>query len=59
MFLFLSSRLRRYLLVVLVMPLLGRVLHGAGSRVAPRNPRAGRVLTGAGSTLQAGRRRRR
>jgi len=55
---FLSSRFRRWLLLVLVLPLVGRVLEAVGLRVAPDRPRAGRALTSTGQRLQRGRRRR-
>ena len=56
----LSARFRTWILLVLVLPLLGRVLEAIGLRVAPKRPRAGNVLTGAGQRMQhRGRRRRR
>ena len=61
MWLFLSARLRSWLLFALVLPLVGRLLQAVGVRVAPRNARAGRLLTQAGDIARApaGRRRRR
>lgn len=61
MWLFLSARLRRWLLVAFVLPLVGRVLEGAGRRTAPSRPKVGDALTRAGGTLRyaKGRRRRR
>ena len=58
MFVFLSSRLRRWLVFVLVLPLIGRLVETVGVRVAPARPRAGRALTTTGQTLRRGRRRR-
>jgi hypothetical protein len=57
MFALLSGRLRRWLLLVLVLPLAGRLLEAVGLRIAPRRPRAGRALTGTGQRLRRGRRR--
>ncbi|MCW2606263.1 MAG: hypothetical protein JWO60_956 [Frankiales bacterium] len=60
---FLSARLRRWVLLVLVVPLVGRVLEGLGVRLGER--RSGRVLRSAGGHLRgpqtdpARRRRRR
>jgi hypothetical protein len=59
MWLFLSARLRSWLLFALVLPLVGRLLQAVGVRVAPRNARAGQLLTQAGGLAQGGRRRRR
>jgi hypothetical protein len=59
MMLLLSARLRRWLFVVLVLPLIGRVIEGVGQRVEPNRPRAGRAIRGAGSVLRSGRRGRR
>ena len=54
MMFFLSTRLRRWLFAVLILPLVGRVLEKGAVRVAPRNARAGRAMTGVGQTLQSG-----
>ena len=62
MWLFLSSRLRTWLLFTVVLPLVGRLLQVVGVRVAGRSPRAGQALGRAGSfarTPQARRLRRR
>lgn len=45
---FLSTRLRTWVLVAVLLPLFGRVLERAAPRVAARNPRAGDVLGKAG-----------
>ena len=52
-----STRLRRWLFAVLVVPLVGRLLESAGGRMSPSRPRAGQALTGAGRTLRRGRSR--
>jgi len=57
MWLFLSSRLRRWLLVAFVLPFAGRGMEAVGTRLATSRPRASRALTGTGQRLQAGRRR--
>jgi hypothetical protein len=59
MWVFLSGRLRRWVLVALVLPVLGRVLLALGVRVEQRNPRTGRALTKAGSLAGSRSRRRR
>lgn len=59
MWLFLSARLRSWVLFALVLPLVGKLLQAVGVRVAPRNARAGRLLDQAGGLAQGGRRRRR
>lgn len=51
-FAFLSARLRRWFLLVVVLPLVGRILQALGIRVAGRNPRAARVLGRAGGHLR-------
>ncbi|MCW2726843.1 MAG: hypothetical protein JWN35_3764 [Frankiales bacterium] len=56
MFAFLSGRFRRWLLLVLVVPLVGRLLEAIGVRIAPRRPGAGRTLTRTGRRLRRGRR---
>ena len=48
MWLFLSSRLRTWLLFTLVLPLAGRLLQALGVRVAGRSPRTGQALSRAG-----------
>lgn len=59
MFALLSGRFRRWLFLVLVMPLLGRVLEAVGVRVGATKPRAGETMTGLGQRMQnRGRRRR-
>ena len=58
MWLFLSARLRSWVLFALVLPLVGRVLEAVGVRVAPRSPRAGNALTSAGGYARMGRGRR-
>jgi hypothetical protein len=59
MFVFLSGRLRRWLFLVLVLPLFGRVLEAVGLRVGARKPRAGDAMTQIGQRMQnRGRRRR-
>lgn len=47
---FLSARLRRWFLLVVVVPLLGRVLQAVGVRLGDR--RAGRVLRSTGGHLR-------
>lgn len=59
MVLFLSSRIRRWLFAVLILPLLGRGLERMGGKVGRGRPRAGRALTQTGQVLQAGRSRSR
>ena len=59
MFAFFYGRLRRWLVYVLVLPLIGRLVETVGVRVAPARPRAGRALTTTGQTLRRGRGRRR
>ena len=59
MWFLISTRLRRWLLVALVLPLVGRVLERIGMRVGASRPRAGRALVSTGSTLRRGRRGRR
>ena len=61
MWLFLSRRLRQWLIVAFVLPLVGRLMQGAAPRVAARNPRAGDLLHRVGGYASAprGRRRRR
>lgn len=49
MWLFLSSRLRSWLLFALVLPVAGRLLEVLGVRVAGRSPRAGQALSRAGA----------
>ena len=44
MFAFLSARFRRYLVVTIVLPVVGRLLEAVGVRVGRRNPQAGRAL---------------
>ena len=48
-FAFLSARVRQYLLLAFLVPLVGRLLQRIGVRVGARNPRAGQLLTQAGS----------
>ena len=55
----LSHRFRTWLLVVLVLPVVGRLLEALGVRVGGSRPRAGGALTSAGRRMQRGRRRRR
>ena len=57
MMFFLSTRLRRWLFAVLVLPLAGRLLEKLGVRLTPRRPRVGTALTGVGQTLRPKRRR--
>ena len=45
---FLSSRVRTWVLLAVLLPLVGRVLETLGLRIGARNPSAGRVLTTAG-----------
>ncbi|MGI8535377.1 MAG: hypothetical protein ACR2K2_02580 [Mycobacteriales bacterium] len=45
---FLSSRVRTWVLFVVLLPLFGRLLEKLGVRVGARNPRAGNALTTAG-----------
>ena len=49
---FLSARLRRWVLLVVVLPLVGRVLESVGVRVGSRSPRAGRLLSSTGGHLR-------
>ncbi len=56
---FLSARLRRWLLLVLVLPVAGRLLETVGVRVGARSPRAGQALTRAASYARTPTRRRR
>ena len=58
MWLFLSARLRSWLLFALVLPVLGRVLEAVGVRIAPRNARAGNLLSQAGGYARTPRGRR-
>ncbi|MCA1711548.1 MAG: hypothetical protein LC789_07905 [Actinobacteria bacterium] len=59
LFALLSRRFRSWLLLVLVLPLFGRVLETLGVRVGTTKPRAGDAMTGLGQRLQhRGRRRR-
>jgi len=48
MWLFLSRRLRSWVLVALVLPVVGKALRGLGVRLEQRNPRAGRAVGKAG-----------
>ena len=50
LFAFLSARIRRWFLLVVVVPLLGRVLEAVGVRLGDR--RAGRVLRSTGGHLR-------
>ena len=61
LFAFLSARLRRWVLMAFVLPLVGRVLQSVGPRVAARNPQVGNALIRAGDyvTQRRGRRGRR
>jgi hypothetical protein len=52
MFALLSTRLRTWLFLVLVLPLLGRVLEAVGVRVGQTRPRAGDALTDAGQRMR-------
>ena len=52
MWLLLSTRLRTWLFVALVLPLFGRVLEAVGIRVGQTRPRAGVALTGAGQRMR-------
>ena len=52
MWLLLSTRLRTWLFVALVLPLLGRVLEAVGVRVGQNRPRAGDALAGAGQRMR-------
>jgi len=54
---FLSRRLRRYLFLVVALPLIGRLLEALGERVAASRPGASRGLRDAGRRLQSRRRR--
>lgn len=59
-FAFLSSRVRQWLLLALVLPLAGRLLDALGVRLAGRAPRVGRALSTAGrAARRPGRGRRR
>ena len=51
-FAFLSARLRRWFLLVFVMPLVGRVLEAVGVRLGSRSPRLGRALSSTGGRLR-------
>jgi hypothetical protein len=51
MFAFFSRRLRTWLLFAVALPLVGRLLEGVGTRVAPRNPRAGSTMTSVGRRM--------
>ncbi len=53
---FLSARLRRWVLLVVVLPLVGRVLEAVGVRLPGR---AGRVVGRGGSVLRGPQTRRR
>ena len=48
MWLFISRRLRTWLLFALVLPLAGRLLEAVGVRLAGRSPRVGSALSRAG-----------
>lgn len=48
MWLFISRRLRSWVLFALVLPVAGKLLRKLGVRVQDRNPRAGKALTQAG-----------
>ena len=52
MWLLLSTRLRTWLFVALVLPLFGRVLEAVGLRVGQSRPRAGGALTNAGQRMR-------
>ena len=56
---FLSSRLRTWVLLTVLLPLVGRLLEAVGVRVGRRNARAGDVLTTAGGYARRPTRRRR
>ena len=51
-FAFLSARVRRWFLLVVVLPIVGRVLQAVGVRVAARSPRAGGALGTLGGHLR-------
>ncbi len=51
-FAFLSARLRRWILLAFVLPLVGRVLEALGVRIGGRSPRAGSALRSAGGSLR-------
>lgn len=55
---FFSARLRRWLLLALVLPVVGRLLEVLGVRITGRSPRAGAALTRAGGYARRPRRRR-
>jgi len=57
--LLLSTRLRRWLFAVLIVPIIGTLLERVGATVEPRRPRLGRTVTGLGQAMRSGRRRRR
>jgi len=48
MWIFLSNRLRQWVLFAFVLPLAGRLLSALGGRIGGRNPRAGAALTRVG-----------
>ncbi len=52
MWLFLSRRLRQWVLLALLLPFVGRLLERVGGGVAARNPRAGSAIVSAGRTAQ-------
>ena len=45
---FLSSRVRTWVLLAVLLPVAGQVLEALGMRVGQKNPSAGRALTKAG-----------
>ena len=57
-FAFLSARLRRWVLMAFVLPLVGRLLQSVGPKVATRNPQVGNALTTAGGWAAQPRTRR-
>ena len=50
---FLSRRLRTWLVLSLVLPVVGRLLRAVGVRVSGRNPRVGQALVGAGDVARS------
>lgn len=61
-FAFLSARLRQWIVLAVVVPLVGRLLQLVGVRLGDRSPRVSRALTSTGGKLRGplpGRRRRR
>jgi hypothetical protein len=51
-FAFLSARLRQWIVLAVVVPLVGRLLQGVGGRLTGRSPRLGTALTSTGGRLR-------